>query len=118
MGKVIDDEEVLTSWYDSRTEFVVSFDTDAVDVDLSKVEDGEVVFFIKGTRNVFDKKKFKEELKDILKYKEFVYLDELKDVIDELEKRKVKGTFIMLMDCLDELGIKMKERKGDKKEDE
>ncbi len=113
MSDVIDDENVLAWWYDSRTEFVVSFDVEKVDVDLSRIDEGEVVFFIKGTRKEIDVDKFEKELKDILKGRKVVYVDELEDIIEELGKRKVRGSMLLLLDCLNKMGIEIKGREGD-----
>ena len=110
---VIDDDKVLASWYDSRTEFVVSFDVEKVDVDLSKIDEGEVIFFIKGTRKWIDVDRFEKELKNILKGREFVYVDELEGIIEELRKRKVKGSMLLLLDCLNKIGVELKGRKGE-----
>lgn len=114
MSDVIDDENVLAWWYDSRTEFVVSFDVEKVDVDLSRIDEGEVIFFIKGTRKEIDVDKFEKELKDILKGRKVVYVDELEDIIEELGRRKVRGSMLLLLDCLkNKMGIEIKGREGD-----
>jgi len=110
---VIDDENVLAWWYDSRTEFVVSFDVEKVDVDLSRIDEGEVIFFIKGTRKEIDVDKFEKELKDILKGRKVVYVDELEDIIEELGRRKVRGSMLLLLDCLNKMGIEIKGMEGE-----